>query len=133
MGRAVTADRRAAVRTRFSSGVLPPAARFHPGREVIVVDLSRHGALVEGVWRLRPGARIELQIGLGTDPALIRGRVERCYVASLGPGEVRYRTALRFDAPIGFSPPDDLLDGYSVPGRPTHGRGGPGQRIPRTP
>jgi len=127
----VSDERRSAARTRFAGGVLPPSARLHPGREVILVDLSRHGALIEGVWRLRPGARAELQIGVGVRAVLARGRVERCYVASLGPGDVRYRAAVRFDAPIGFAPPGDLLDGYSVPGPVHESPGTAGQQLPR--
>ena len=112
----MTADRRTAVRIHFSGGVLPPAARIHPGRDVIVVDLSRGGALVEGVWRLRPGARVDLQLHIRAGGALVRGRIERCYVASLNqPGGVRYRAAIRFDSCVAVVPPEDLLRGYSLP------------------
>jgi len=131
MGPAVRAERRAAARTRFAGGVLPPAARLLPGRDVIVVDLSRYGALVEGVWRLRPGGRAELQIGGGKDAAPIRARVERCYVASLGPGEVRYRAAVRFEAPLAFPPPGDPLDGYLVPAADDAAPGCRGHQLPR--
>lgn len=130
MGGAMSPERRSAARTKFVRGVLPPAARLLPGREVILVDLSRHGALVEGVWRLRPGSRADLQIGVGRSAVSIRGRIERCYVASLEPGEVRYRAAVRFDAPIAFAPPRDLLDGYPVPGPSDDGRGSRGQQLP---
>lgn len=112
----MTGDRRTAARIHFCGGVLPPAARIHPGRDVIVVDLSRGGALVEGIWRLRPGARVDLQLHIRVGGALVRGRVERCYVASLDhPGGVRYRAAIRFDSSVMFAPPEDLLHGYSVP------------------
>jgi len=116
----MTSERRTTRRVRFCGGVLPPAARVHPGREVIIVDLSSDGALVEGMWRLRPGARIELQLDSGVGRSTVRGRVERCYVASLSdPSGVRYRAALRFDAPVDFTPPADLLAGYSVPAEGT--------------
>jgi hypothetical protein len=112
----VNGDRRASSRVRFVAGVLPPAARLRPGREVIVVDLSRTGALVEGVWRVRPGGRVELQLMLSDGERTVRGIVERCYVASLSHrGSVRYRIALRFDTSLAFGPPVNLLDGYSVP------------------
>src|SRR3990170_3168871 len=77
--RPMTGERRTAARVRFSGGVLPPAAWVHPGRDVIVVDLSRTGALVEGVWRFRPGARVDLQLELDAAYAAVRGRIERCY------------------------------------------------------
>jgi hypothetical protein len=128
----MTRERRTAARVRFTGGVLPPSARIHPGREVIVVDMSAHGALVEGVWRLRPGSRVELQLELEAHEALVRGRVERCYVASLNhPTGVRYRAALRFDGEVAFGHPRDLLDGYSVPDRIRDLRPIPGHGLPR--
>lgn len=130
----MTVERRAAGRVRFAGGVLPPAARIHPGREVIVVDLSCAGALVEGFWRLRPGARIDLQVELPGSVPIVRGRVERCYVASLDhPGGVRYRTAIRFDVHVAFVPPEDLLAGYSLPGSRRAASGDPGKRLPARP
>ena len=130
----MTSDRRAAARVRFAGGVLPPAARIHPGRDVIVVDLSRAGALVESFWRLRPGARVDLQIDVdGGDPT-VRGRVERCYVASIDdPGGVRYRAAIRFDGPVPFAPPEDPLTGYSLPLGRRSGAADSGHRLPGRP
>lgn len=130
MGGPVKPDRRRVTRTRFSGGVLPPSARIHPGREVIVVDLSSRGALVEGIWRLRPGSRVDLQVGDGQAAALARGVVERCYVTALGPTEVRYRAAVRFERAIAFRPPEDLLDGYSVPTGANDDRRRRGQQLP---
>ena len=128
----MTRDRRTAVRVRFTGGVLPPAARIHPGRDVIVVDMSAHGALVEGVWRLRPGGRVELQLELDAREALVRGRVERCYVATLNhPTGVRYRAAIRFEDAVAFAAPRDLLDGYSIPDRIRDLRAVPGHGLPR--
>jgi hypothetical protein len=133
----MTRERRTAARVRFSGGVLPPAARIHPGREVIVVDMSAQGALVEGVWRLRTSSKVELQLELDTREALVRGRIERCYVASLNhPTGVRYRAAIRFDGEVAFASPRDPLDGYSVPDRirdlrPIRGHRLPGNRAAR--
>jgi hypothetical protein len=112
----VTHDRRAAHRVYFRGGVLPPSARIHPGRIVIVVDLSTQGALVEGVWRLRPGSRVDLQLEIVPQATTVRGRIERCYVACLSdPAGVRYRAAIRFERAVDFTPPEDLLEGYPVP------------------
>jgi hypothetical protein len=130
----MTGERRTAARVRFSGGVLPPAAWVHPGRDVIVVDLSRTGALVEGVWRFRPGARVDLQLELNAAGAAVRGRIERCYVTSLDhPSGVRYRAAIRFDASVAFAAPGDLLDGYSVPAGVRDVSAGSGHRLPRRP
>lgn len=127
----MTRERRATRRIHFRGGVLPPAARVHPGREVIVVDLSRQGALVEGVWRLRPGARIDLQLETGAKDTIVRGRVERCYVASLtDPAGVRYRAAIRFETAVDYTPPGDLLAGYSVPVAAAAGKAVFGQGLP---
>ena len=112
----MTDERRAARRVHFRGGILPPSARIHPGRTVIVVDLSRQGALVEGLWRLRPGSRIDLQLDMVPQETTVRGRIERCYVACLAdPAGVRYRAAIRFDRAVEFTPPVDLLHGYPVP------------------
>jgi hypothetical protein len=59
---------------------------------------------------------VDLQLHIRVGGALVRGRIERCYVASLDhPGGVRYRAAIRFDSSVMFAPPEDLLHGYSVP------------------
>jgi hypothetical protein len=109
-------ERRATSRVHFRGGVLPPSARIHPGRQVILVDLSRQGALVEGLWRLRPGSRVDLQLDMAPQGTTVRGRIERCYVACLAdPAGVRYRAAIRFDRAVDFTPPGSLLDGYPVP------------------
>lgn len=112
----MTHERRATRRVHFCGGVLPPSARIHPGRTVIVVDLSQQGALVEGLWRLRPGSRVDLQLDMMPQGTTVRGRIERCYVACLAdPAGVRYRAAIRFERAVDFTPPRDLLDGYPVP------------------
>ena len=130
----MTTERRTAARVRFAGGVLPPAARIHPGRDVIVVDLSRTGALVEGFWRLRPGARVDLQIDVDGNDPIVRGRVERCYVASIDhPGGVRYRTAIRFDTFVAFAPPGDPLVGYSLPAGRRAAAADSGHRLPGNP
>lgn len=67
---------------------------LRPGQEVVVLNLSRGGALVESPTRLAPGARTELQL-FGDLRRAVRGRVERCRVSSLGP--LRYEGAIVFD------------------------------------
>ena len=69
-------------------------ALLRPGQDVMVVNLSRGGALIESSTRMSPGARTELQL-LGRSRKAIRGRIERCRVASLDP--VRYEGAIVFD------------------------------------
>jgi hypothetical protein len=70
------------------------AALLRPGREVVLVNLSRGGALIESTNRMHPGARTELQL-LGDARRTIRGRIDRCRVTALDP--VRYQGAIVFD------------------------------------
>lgn len=130
----MTQERRATRRVHFCGGVLPPSARIHPGRTVIVVDLSQQGALVEGLWRLRPGSRVDLQLDMMPQRTTVRGRIERCYVACLAdPAGVRYRAAIRFERAVDFRPPGDLLDGYPVPQAEAVAGGMFGHSLPAAP
>jgi PilZ domain len=109
------ADRRGAARLPFRDGYLPPRARVRPGREVIVVDLSGRGALVEGPWRFRPGSRCDLALALSAGEVTVRAKVTRCYVARLDRGDpVRYRAALAFDGAVAVPEQRGALDGYEL-------------------
>jgi hypothetical protein len=90
----LTVDRRLA--ERVPPGLTPWTrhALLRPGQEVLVVNLSRGGALVESHARLLPGARAELQL-LGKRRHSVRGRVARCRVVALDP--IRYEGAIVFD------------------------------------
>ncbi|MDO8677527.1 MAG: hypothetical protein Q7R30_03055 [Acidobacteriota bacterium] len=75
-----------------------PDAVLRPGQSVRLLNICRCGALVESSARLRPGARTELQLaGLSARHA-IRGRLERCHVATLDP--LRYRGVIVFDESV---------------------------------
>lgn len=109
-------DRRCYERVVYAGGLLPPAARIRPGRDVIVVDLSEGGVLVEGRWRLRPGARVELIVTVTGHARLVSGNVVRSYVHALPPREpVRYRTAIRFELAVRGLPQPDPVAGYVLP------------------
>jgi hypothetical protein len=70
-------------------------ALLRPGQEVLVVNLSSQGALLESARRMRPGTRAELQlVGSGTRRVL-GARVLRCVVTAIDP--IRYRGALAFE------------------------------------
>jgi PilZ domain len=105
----VSGERRAWRRVHYARGALPPDARVHPARDVIVVNLSRGGALVEGGWRFRPGATVTLHLRCGTRDVAARSVIERCVVHALERGGVRYRAALRFDEALSTEPPADAL------------------------
>lgn len=108
-------ERRRAPRVRFAGGVLPPPARLRHWADVTVVDLSSGGALIEGVFRVRPGARVELRIGVEAERISVQARVLRCFVSALDRQRgVRYRAALAFDVPVVVAPPVDLLAEYAT-------------------
>ena len=75
-----------------------PDAVLRPGQLVRLLNICRCGALVESGARLRPGARIELQLAGPTARHVVRGRLERCHVAALEP--LRYRGVIVFDESV---------------------------------
>ncbi len=91
-------ERRSSPRRRAGECGWLQSARVRPGRDVIVLDLSTGGALVEAAVRMMPGASIVLHlIGVGCHHT-VRGTVLRCYVAAIDRATgVRYRAALGFE------------------------------------
>ncbi len=88
-------ERRLERRVAGGGSKFAPGAVLRPGQAVVLVNISRGGALVESGARLRPGARTELQLcGRGTR-ARVTGRLERCRVVDLDP--VRYHGVIVFD------------------------------------
>jgi hypothetical protein len=53
-------ERRTASRVHYTGGLLPPALRIRPGRDVIIVNLASGGTLVESRWRFRPGSMVDV-------------------------------------------------------------------------
>lgn len=95
---ATAAERRRDRRIEPAQTSWQPDAVLRPGQLVRLLNICRCGALVESGARLRPAARTELQLaGLGARH-IIRGRLERCYVAGLEP--LRYRGVIVFDASV---------------------------------
>jgi PilZ domain len=109
-------ERRRWPRRTYAGGRLPPSARIRPGDIVTLVDLSSGGALVESGLRLRWGTRCDFEWTIGDGVISVAARVIRCFVARLEASAVRYRTALRFEAPVAQPPEQDLLAEYQVPG-----------------
>jgi hypothetical protein len=95
MARRLTSrDRRALHRVPPEETPWLPSAILRPGVDVLVLNLSGGGALIESSSRINPGIRTELQL-LGESRRTVRGRIDRCSVAALNP--VRYRGAIVFD------------------------------------
>jgi len=74
------------------------SARILGGHDIIVLDLSASGALVEGARPLRPGARVELHLAIDARRFVLPARVSRCLVAAIDRDHgITYHAALTFD------------------------------------
>jgi hypothetical protein len=72
-------------------------ALMRPGMDVRLVNISRHGALVDAASRMHPGRGTELHLSnvASGSRLIVRGRIERCAVVALDP--LLYRGAVAFD------------------------------------
>jgi hypothetical protein len=113
-------NRRRARRFDYRDGFLPPAARVRPGHDVIIVNLSATGMLVEGTCRLHPGCLVESRLLFDRGPLQVDGEVVRAFVSVVDNCSVRYRAGIAFALPIPVTAPPDLLLGYQLPD-PTSG------------
>jgi hypothetical protein len=92
-----TIDRRQACRRHTFGEHGIEHARVKPGREVLVVNVSSGGVLVETPHRLLPGSAIDLHLRTADRRVSVRGRVLRCAVARLRADDLWYRGAIGFD------------------------------------
>jgi hypothetical protein len=83
--------------------------RLRTGRELLVVNVSNTGALVEGSVRLLPGTHVDAHVTTRDGRLLVRSRIARCYVVALRADLVCYRGALAFERHV------DTAAGYMVP------------------
>jgi hypothetical protein len=90
-------DRRLASRVATEHTPWQSVGILRPGQEVLLINVSPGGALIESASRMNPGTRTELQLS-GTGRRSIPGRIERCTVSRLDP--VRYEGAIVFDQPL---------------------------------
>jgi hypothetical protein len=72
-------------------------ARLRGGRELVVLELSNCGALVEGTTRLLPGTHVDVHLITGDGRTLVRGRIVRASVCAVDAEVVRYRGAIAFE------------------------------------
>jgi hypothetical protein len=98
-------ERRTAPRLRPCQTRWREDALLRPGQDVVIINVSRGGALIESAMRMAPGARAELQLLGASSPGrqLVRGRISRCHVTRLEP--VGYCGAIIFDEPINLLVP----------------------------
>jgi hypothetical protein len=94
---APVADRRQAPRHAALHGHGIVSATVRPGHEVLLIDVSAGGALLETGRRLLPGSSIELHLATRERRTLVRGSVLRCAVARLSRNAVCYRGAIGFE------------------------------------
>lgn len=84
--------------------------RLRTGRELLVVNVSNAGLLVEGTVRLLPGAHVDVHVMTREGRVLVRSRIVRAYVFDLDAEWVRYRGGLAFDRQV-----DTTAIGYAIP------------------
>lgn len=74
--------------------------RIRPGHDVLVIDLSEGGALVETSRRLTPGSTAEIQLDAPDGRHTTRGVVVRSYVCLLLADQLLFRTAVALERPV---------------------------------
>ena len=104
-------DRRRAARRVPRDDEPIARARLRTGWDLTVIDVSDHGALVEGSARLLPGTHVDAHIVTSSGRVLVRCRVARAYVCHVQKDAVHYRGALSFERRV-----DTWAHGYPVPG-----------------
>jgi hypothetical protein len=73
-------------------------ATLRPGHSILILNISRGGALVEGTHPMRPGRRVLLQVATPRTTFGLSALVLRCGIQSLTRDDgVVYRGALKFD------------------------------------
>jgi hypothetical protein len=102
-------ERRVAPRRRPSECEPVSQMRVRAGRELLVLDLSSAGALVQGEARLLPGTHVDVHVMTVEGRALVRSRVTRVWVSHLSADRVEYRSAIAFDRSV------RVADGYPIP------------------
>ena len=121
----VMIERRRAPRRVPASGEPIARVRLRTGPELIVVDVSDAGALVQGSRRLLPGTRLDLHVIAAAGRVLVRSRVIRAFVSQLRADAIQYRGAVLFDHLLDTSPA-----GYLFPAGAHLGSGPQGTAYP---
>jgi len=92
-------DRRVHRRTRSHR----VRALIRPGQNVVVIDVSPSGALVEARSQLRPGAVVEVQLEDEQRRTSVAARVIRCIVSGISADRgTTYRAGLAFTDHCGW-------------------------------
>ena len=122
-------ERRRARRLAVPSEHRIVSARVRLGNDVLVINLSAGGALVESGRRLLPGALVDLHLqSIGRAAEIVRAEILRCSVAHLDEDAMRYRGALAFERRLWWLTRDSGT-GYGLL-RPEPDPAAAGQRLP---
>lgn len=108
--RVLSIERRRAARRAPHADEPLSRIRLRGGRELLVIELSDSGALVEGAVRLLPGTHVDVHVVTADGRTLVRSRVVRAYVCHVAADVVRYRGAIAFERPV-----DTAVAGYALP------------------
>lgn len=110
-------ERRRAVRRAPQSDEALSRVRLRTGRELLVVDISTIGALVESHTRLLPGTHTDVHVMTRHGRVLVRTRVIRAHIWRLERDIVCYRAALAFETAVDTDAGPALSEsnGYAVP------------------
>jgi hypothetical protein len=86
------------------------SVRIRGGHDVILVDLSASGGLIEGARPLRPDARVEVHLALETRRAVLPARVVRSLVSAIDRDQgITYQAALSFERRFDWLCEEDTL------------------------
>jgi hypothetical protein len=115
--------RRRATRRTVAADEPLAHAKLRTGGQLVVLDASSWGALLETTERLLPGRHLDVHIVTPGGRTLVRSRVVRAFVCRLQPDAIHYHAALTFEHPIdaracGHAPPSVLTASPSTTGAP---------------
>jgi hypothetical protein len=84
---------------RFSASDIPAFKNINlvDGPEVKLINISRHGALIESSERISPGSGISLLIDMTKALYLVKGRVIHWCIYPRNDKETKYQSAIAFD------------------------------------
>ena len=90
-------ERRRATRRTVAPDEPLAHAKLRTGGQLVVLDASSWGALLETTERLLPGRHLDVHIVTPGGRTLVRSRVVRAFVYHLRPDAIHYRAALAFE------------------------------------
>lgn len=99
-------ERRRTLRSALADDDRQSRVRPGAGRELVVLDASNGGLLVEGDVRLLPGTHVDVHVVTSDGRWPVRSRVVRAWVSSLDASTVTYRGAVAFEQQIDTGTPE---------------------------